>query len=95
MPSKFKKKSVVVEASPWFKEGDHQAVVRAIKTSGGSIFCHDAISLDRVGEYALTYVTLTPDGEREVFPGDWIVTEENGISYPINHDNFMANYEGA
>jgi len=92
---KFRKKPVVVEARPWFKEGDHKAVIRALKRPDGAIFCHDVVSLDGMDEYTWTYVTLTPEGEREVFPGDWIVTEANGISYPLKHENFMANYEGA
>ena len=74
---KFRKKPVVIEATQWFKDGDHPAVrlSRFAQVSG------------RVG------VIDTLEGEMTVTPGDWIITGVKGEHYPCKPDIFEATYE--
>jgi hypothetical protein len=75
--AKFRKKPVVIEATQWFKNGDHPAVrlSRFAQVSG------------RVG------VIDTLEGEMAVTPGDWIITGVKGEHYPCKPDIFEATYE--
>ena len=83
---KFRKKPVIIEATQWFKMGDHPAVVerriyRPIPISPG-----------------ISYATKVPivktlEGEHIVTPGDWIITGIKGEHYPCKPDIFAATYE--
>jgi hypothetical protein len=74
---KFRKKPVIIEATQWFKNGDHPAVQisRFAQVSG------------RVG------VIDTLGGEMTVTPGDWIITGVKGEHYPCKPDIFEATYD--
>ena len=74
---KFRKKPVVIEATQWFKDGDHPAVR----------ISRFAQETKRVG------VIDTLEGEHVVTPGDWIITGVNGEHYPCKPDIFEATYE--
>ena len=80
---KFRKKPVVIEATQWFKMGDHPAV-------GGYpnwlTYTHDKSRLGWVE---------TLEGGHIVTPGDWIITGVQGEHYPCKPDIFEATYEPA
>jgi hypothetical protein len=83
---KFRKKPVVIEATQWFKDGDHPAVV-----------LRDSYEQRKISP-GITYVTKVPviktlEGEHIVTPGDWIITGVKGEHYPCKPDIFEATYE--
>lgn len=78
--SKFRKKPVVIEATQWFKHGDHPAVKQP-----------DAPELVVDG---FGWVP-TLEGGHIVTPGDWIITGVKGEHYPCKPDIFAATYEPA
>ncbi len=82
---KFRKKPVVIEATQWFKYGDHPAV-RLVprQTRGEQGAWHDLAPQPSV---------VTLEGLLEVTPGDWIITGVNGEHYPCKPDIFEATYE--
>jgi hypothetical protein len=79
---KFRKKPVVIEATQWFKDGDHPAVLK--------------VPLDGLPSgYRLGYHgwVQTLEGGHIVTPGDWIITGVKGEHYPCKPDIFEATYE--
>ena len=76
----FRKKPVVIEATQWFKMGDHPAVIR-----------HPNAQADNEGYGWVT----TLEGGHVVTPGDWIITGVKGEHYPCKPDIFEATYEAA
>ncbi len=83
---KFRKKPVVIEATQWFKDGDHPAVVmRGTYTQKKT-----APGITYVGKVP---VIKTLEGEHLVTPGDWIITGVKGELYPCKPDIFEATYE--
>jgi hypothetical protein len=77
---KFRKKPVVIEATQWFKDGDHHAVMNYESTDPDK---------KRFG-----WVN-TLEGGHIVTPGDWIITGVKGEHYPCKPDIFAATYEPA
>jgi hypothetical protein len=75
---KFRKKPVVIEASQWFKHGDHPAVV--------SFYAFDP---EKKGAGWIK----TLEGGHIVTPGDWIITGVAGEHYPCKAGIFAATYE--
>ena len=78
---KYRKKPVVIEATQWFKMGDHPAV----KTTTIS----NMESVD-----TLVYIE-TLEGNMGVTEGDWIITGVKGEHYPCKPDIFEMTYEVA
>jgi len=78
---KFRKKPVVIEATQWFKMGDHPLVER--------VSIDNPVFLD--GEYAIK----TLEGWMQVTAGDWIITGVVGETYPCKPDIFELTYEVA
>jgi hypothetical protein len=76
---KFRKKPVVIEATQWFKHGDHPAV----------FISRFAVETTRLG------LIDTLEGEMMVTPGDWIITGVKGEHYPCKPDIFELTYEPA
>ena len=74
---KFKKKPVVIEASQWFKQGDHPMVG----------------PMPRGYEHHEAGWIHTLEGGHIVSPGDWIITGVAGEHYPCKPDIFEATYE--
>lgn len=74
---KFRKKPVVIEATQWFKHGDHPEVM----------------PMPRGYESATRGRIRTLEGPLEVTPGDWIITGIMGEHYPCKPDIFEATYE--
>lgn len=78
--AKFRKKPVVIEATQWFKHGDHSAV-GYFKTP--------------VDEQKHLGWVDTLEGGHIVTPGDWIITGVKGEHYPCKPDIFEMTYEPA
>jgi hypothetical protein len=77
---KFRKKPVVIEATQWFKHGDHPAVkTHKNSTTGQVLRIHGWID--------------TLEGGHIVTPGDWIITGVKGEHYPCKPDIFEMTYE--
>ena len=74
---KFRKKPVVIEATQWFKNGDHLNVVP------------DPVG----HPYDSYYGIHTLEGFMRVTPGDWIITGVHGEHYPCKPDIFELTYE--
>ena len=75
---KFRKKPVVIEATQWFKMGDHPAVIE-----------HPSANMNEAG---FAWVQ-TLEGGHTVIPGDWIITGVKGEHYPCKPDIFLMTYE--
>jgi len=74
---KFRKKPVVIEATQWFRMGDHPAVRKpAPKFYDGECGWIDTL-----------------EGGHIVTPGDWIITGVKGEFYPCKHEIFKMTYE--
>ncbi len=87
--AKFRKKPVVVEASQWFKDGDHHAVINFEPQWGvGSICEHCGVSTLQHGWLGTRF-----DGRILFCPGAWIVTDENGEHSVVKPDVFEVTYE--
>ena len=76
---KFRKKPVVIEATQWFKMGDHPAVIRRLLATSLSATPVPWIE--------------TLEGGHIVTPGDWIITGVKGEHYPCKPDIFEMTYE--
>ena len=81
---KFRKKPVVIEATQWFKHGDHPAVEQDTDENRpvGALPIHDTFGLIQ-----------TLEGLHIVTPGDWIITGVQGEHYPCKPDIFEMTYE--
>ena len=78
--AKFKKKPVVIEATQWFKHGDHPAVKTLTNPTTGQVMrIHGWID--------------TLEGGHIITPGDWIITGVKGEHYPCKPDIFEMTYE--
>ena len=75
----FRKKPVVIEATQFFKLGDHPAVVEAPESPTG------------FGIHTLEHTGI----KHEVTPGDWIITGVKGGVYACKPDIFEQTYDPA
>jgi hypothetical protein len=96
---KFRKKAIVIEATQWFKNGDHPddhsaesegKVVRYYRNPNGDSekecnYCHQTM------HYHGWIDTL--EGGHIVCPSDWIITGAAGEYYPYKDNIFKATYE--
>lgn len=74
---RFVKKPIEVEATQWFKLGDHPAVRKpSINWDDGECGWVDTL-----------------EGGHIVTPGDWIITGVHGEHYPCKPDIFELTYE--
>jgi hypothetical protein len=107
--AKFRKKPVVIEASQWFRNGDHpgDGVERFIggefdgQLYEGTVvryFRHPSVLGEKPCEHC--GVTMhehgwidTLEGGHIVCPGDWVITGVKGERYPCKPDIFTATYE--
>jgi predicted P-loop ATPase/GTPase len=76
---KFRKKPVVIEATQWFKQGDHPAVI--IKSNP-----------DNYADMGVPWID-TLEGGHVVSVGDWIITGVKGEHYPCKDEIFRMTYE--
>jgi hypothetical protein len=79
--AQFRKKPVVIEATQWFKHGDHPNVLRA--------------PLDAITGFRMDVDgwIQTLEGGHLVTPGDWIITGVHGEQYPCKPDIFEKTYD--
>lgn len=107
----FRKKPVVVEATQWFKNGDHpDDALMLIDVPSGSFMSEGKVVRyyrrpDDGGDERLCLhcgVRMfehgwidTLEGGHTVCPGDWIITGVQGERYPCKPDIFDATYEPA
>ena len=83
----FRKKPVVIQATQWFKDGDHPAVIARDPENP-----QDKASFNVPGGHGWV---PTLEGGHIVTPGDWIITGVKGEHYPCKPDIFEATYEPA
>lgn len=106
---KYRKKPIIIEATQWFKNGDHpKDDCKIIKIEGEEEFLSE-------GKIVRYYRTPACDGQFEcpncknimhihgwidtlegahlVCPGDWIITGIEGEYYPCKPNIFEATYE--
>lgn len=108
---KFRKKPVVIEATQWFKNGDHPDDATEMFTGS------DGQPFEGEGHVVRYYRRPELDGQNKcgqcndimhnhgwidtlecghnVCPGDWIITGVVGERYPCKPDIFDATYEPA
>jgi len=107
--AKYRKKPVVIEASQWFKNGDHPQDGDERFDSGefkgelfeGRIvryFRHPDVPGDKPCQHCGQIMHVhgriaTLEGGHNVCPGDWIITGVKGERYPCKPDIFAATYE--
>lgn len=82
---RFRKKPVVIEATQWFKHGDHPAVMGA----NPNMIC-GCVLLGADGNQPHIH---TLEGAHIVTVGDWIITGVKGENYPCKPDIFEMTYE--
>ena len=107
---KYRKKPVVIEATQWFKNGDHPADNTERFVSGGvefegegkivRYFRHPGVPGTNECRYCHKTMHVhgwidTSEGGHIVCPGDWIITGVKGEIYPCKPDIFAATYEPA
>lgn len=106
---KFRKTPVVIEATQWFRNGDHPLDGKERFESGefnGELFEGKVVRYFRHPEVAGTTLCRecgvemdvhgwidTKEGGRIVCPGDWIITGVKGEMYPCKPDIFEMTYE--
>lgn len=103
---KFKKKPVVIEASQWFKNGDHpkddcywvddKSPDRFL--SEGKVVRYSEVPGTQACKHCGQTMHIhgwidTLEGGHIVCPGDWIITGVQGENYPIKNDIFLATYD--
>ena len=83
---KYRKKPVVIEATQWFKNGDHPEV--HCHRYPSKLHCmHCGVVMDLHG-----WVN-TLEGGHSACPNDWIITGVKGEHYPCKPDIFEQTYE--
>jgi len=106
--AKYRKKPVVIEATQWFKNGDHPEDNCEIFNIGNGPFQGEGkivryfrrpdvdgmLRCQRCGNiFHLHGWVDTLEGGHTVCPGDWIITGVNGEYYPCKPDIFEKTYE--
>jgi hypothetical protein len=84
---KFRKKPVVIEATQWFKMGDHPMVRKPTASVNLEWERRQGLPKGSIGEIK------TLEGWMLVTPGDWIITGVKGEHYPCKPDIFEMTYE--
>lgn len=105
---KFRKKPVVIEATRWFKNGDHpkdyadNETGRMLDHEGKVVryFRHPEVAgstaCKRCGNTMHVHGWIdTLEGGHIVCPGDWIIAGVKGEHYPCKPDIFEMTYEPA
>lgn len=94
---KYRKKPVVIEASQWFKIGDH-AEVEDVPDPGRTLhMCVCSICDKPMLQHGRvkTLETFDDSSKHRVCPGDYIITGIKGEHYACKPDIFAATYEPA
>jgi len=87
---KYRKKPVVVEASPWWRAGDHPSVVCPVPAGV-------PIPVESVGREPAVRARLgairTLEGWLLVTPGDYVIEGVQGEHYACKPEIFLQTYE--
>jgi hypothetical protein len=71
--AQYRKKPVVIEATQWFKHGDHPAVFPATEKNTDTWYAEQVgVPVENLG------MIDTLEGAHYVTPGDWIITGVQG-----------------
>lgn len=84
---KYRKKPVVIEATQWFKMGDHPLVYKPTASVHSEWERRQGLPEGSIGEIR------TLEGVHLVTPGDFIITGVKGEHYPCKPDIFEMTYE--
>ena len=84
---KYRKKPVVIEATQWFKLGDHPLVHKPTSSVDTEWERRQGLPSGSIGEIK------TLESWMLVTPGDWIITGVKGEHYPCKPDIFEMTYE--
>lgn len=79
---KYRKKPVIIQATQWFKHGDHPQVQERPPSKLGWVETPSKLGW-----------VETLEGYHIVTPGDYIITGIKGEHYPCKPDIFEATYE--
>jgi len=106
---KYRKRPVIIEATQWFKNGDHPEDGNETFTSGAFVnercegkvvryFRHPEIpgyqTCSKCYQPMHAHGWIdTPEDGHNVCPGDWIITGVKGEYYPCKPDIFDMTYE--
>ena len=86
--TKYRKKPVIIEATQWFKMGDHPLVRKPTTTTLHTEWeKRQGLPAGSIGEIK------TLEGYHLVTPGDFIITGVKGEHYPCKPDIFELTYE--
>lgn len=89
---KFKKKPIIIEATQWFKNGNHTAVKPYVEGYITVLTPNDLC--DYCGKPLRSHGWIdTLEGGHIVCPGDWIITGIAGERYPVKADIFEGTYD--
>lgn len=107
--AKFRKKPVVIEATQWFRNGDHpEDDIQTITPAGGKPFPSEGKVVryfrrpDVLGTNNCNHCSYTMhehgwidtlEGGHIVCPGDWVITGIEGERYPCKPGIFDETYE--
>jgi hypothetical protein len=83
---KFRKKPIVIEATQWWTDGDHPAVLPVYTYGPNDEHWSPSVPTEQGW-------IRTLEGEMRVNPGDWIITGVKGEHYACKPDIFEATYE--
>jgi len=91
---KYRKKPVVIEATQWFKDGDHPHVLMCWFDDSGKVRWapEDHPSINIFGCVQKPAIA-TLEGWHAVTVGDFIITGVKGEHYPCKPDIFEMTYE--
>lgn len=87
--AKYRKRPVVIEASRWFKDGDHSAV--EVDPLAPEAACAQCFKSWRA--HGKVKTLESGEGAQIVCPGDWVITGVKNEKYPCKDDVFQATYE--
>jgi len=107
--SLFRKRPVVIEATQWFKNGDHPKDYEGCDSEAKEFFYegkvvryyrHPGVKghgyCSHCGNMMQDHGWIdTLEGGHIVCPGDWVITGVKGEKYPCKPDIFEATYERA
>ena len=95
---KFRKKPIVIEATQWFKNGDHPEDGQGIEGKVVCFYNRREIGYEMKCKICSEIMSKhgcidTLEGYHIVCPGDWVITGVKGERYPCKPDIFDATYE--
>ena len=88
--AKYRKKPIVIEATQWFKNGNHPEVIYPMPNISHKADIRCEKCTKALGKHGWID---TLEGGHIVCPADWIITGVKGEFYPCKPDIFEQTYE--